>query len=86
MSALGATVEMPAQSCGATALNREQDPYLRPCQPRAVSVNEVIAHSADDIGQLKSRPLHFGSSFRDLRTRLASAICRASSGLAAECK
>jgi hypothetical protein len=51
-----------------------------------VTVNEIVPYCANDIGQLDSWSIHFGISLRDLRTKLASAISSASSGLAAECK
>jgi hypothetical protein len=51
-----------------------------------VTVNEIVAYCANDIGQFDRWSIHFGISLRDLRTELVSEISSASSGLAAECK
>src|SRR5689334_16763763 len=58
MSAAHALIEMPAQCGGATPRNGPQHLDMLPTKPVAVSFDESLSRSADDIGHLQRRPTH----------------------------
>jgi len=56
--AAGALIEMTAQCGGTTARHGQQHFDMLPTKPMAVSFDERISCSADDIGHLERRPAH----------------------------
>ena len=58
MPATGAFIEMTAECGGTTPGNGQQHFDMLPTKPMAVSFDESISCSADDIGQLQKRPAH----------------------------
>jgi len=58
MPAAGALVEMTAEGGGTTPRNGPQYFDMHPPEPVAVSFDEGISRSADDIGHLKGWPVH----------------------------
>ena len=58
MPAAGALVEMAAKCGGTTPLNGPQHFDMLPTKPVAVSFDESLSRSADDIGHLQRRPAH----------------------------
>ena len=58
MSAAHALIEMPAQHGGTTTPNGPQYFDVLPMEPMAVSFDERLSCSADDIGHLQRRPTH----------------------------
>ncbi len=58
MPAAGAFVEMAAECGGTAPPNGQQHFDMLPKKPVAVSFDEVVSRSADDIGHLQRRPAH----------------------------
>jgi hypothetical protein len=58
MPATGAFIEMTAKCGSTTTLNGPQYFHVLPAKPMAVSFDERISCSADDIGHLQRRPAH----------------------------
>jgi len=58
MPAAGALVEMAAECGGTTPRNGPQHFYMLPTEPVAVSFDESIPGSTDDIGHLQRWPAH----------------------------
>src|SRR5215469_8203633 len=58
ISAAHALIEMTAECGGTTPLNGPQHFDMLPTKPVAVSFDESLSRSADDIGHLKRRPAH----------------------------
>ena len=58
MPATGALVEMTAESGGTTTPNGPQYFHVLPTEPMAVSFDERLSCSADDVGHLQRRPAH----------------------------
>ena len=58
MPATGALIEMTAKCGGTTPLNGPQHFDMLPTEPVAVSFDESLSRSADDIGHLQRRPAH----------------------------
>jgi hypothetical protein len=58
MSAAHALIEMPAQCGGSTTPNGPQYFHVLPMEPVAVSFDENLSCSADDVGHLQRRPAH----------------------------
>src|SRR2546430_17110008 len=58
ISAVGAFVEMAAKCGGTTPLNGSQHLDMLPTKPVAISFDENLSRSADDIGHLQRRPAH----------------------------
>jgi hypothetical protein len=58
MSAAHALIEMAAEGSGTTPRNGSQHFDVLPREPRAVSFDERLSGSADDIGHLQRRPAH----------------------------
>ena len=58
MSAAHALIEMPAESGGTTTPNGSQYFDVLPMEPMAVSFDERLSCSADDVGHLQRRPAH----------------------------
>jgi hypothetical protein len=58
MPAAGALVEMTAECGGTTLRNGPQHFDMPPTEPLAVSFDESISRSADDISHLKGWPIH----------------------------
>src|SRR5216683_4876771 len=58
MSAAGALIEMTAESGGTTTPNGPQYFHVLPTEPMAVSFDERLSGSADDVGHLQRRPAH----------------------------
>jgi hypothetical protein len=58
MPATGAFVEMAAESGGTTTANGPQYFDVLPMEPIAVSFDERLSGSADDVGHLQRRPAH----------------------------
>ena len=81
MPATGAFVEMTAECGGTTPRNGPQHFDVPPAKPMAVSFDESISRSADDIGHLQRRPAHLlladGLSLSDSESKgLAVALRR----------
>jgi hypothetical protein len=58
MPAASALIEMTAEGGGTTPLNGPQHFDMLPAEPMAVSFDESLSRSADDIGHLERRPAH----------------------------
>ena len=58
MSTAHALIEMTAESGGTTTPNGPQYFDVLPMEPMAVSFDERLSCSADDIGHLQRRPTH----------------------------
>lgn len=58
MPAAGALVEMTTEGGGTTAADGQQDFPMLATEPVAVSVEECVARSADQIGHLERWPVH----------------------------
>ena len=58
MPATGAPIEMTAKCGGTTPRNGPQYFDMHPPEPVAVSFDEGISRSADDIGHLEGWPVH----------------------------
>ena len=58
MTAAQALIEMAAESGGPTPGNRSQHFDVLPTEPVAVSFDEHLSCSADDVGHLQRRPAH----------------------------
>src|SRR5229473_2409425 len=58
MSAAHALIEMTAESGGTTTPNGPQYFHVLPTEPMAVSFDERLSGSADDVGHLQRRPAH----------------------------
>ena len=58
MPAASALIEMSAECGGTTAPNGPQDFDMLPAEPVAVSFDECISRSADQIGHLERWPGH----------------------------
>jgi hypothetical protein len=58
MPATGALVEMTAESGGTAPPNGQQHFDMHPPEPLAVSFDEGISRSADNIGHLEGWPVH----------------------------
>jgi hypothetical protein len=58
MSAAHALIEMTAESGGTTPRNSSQYFDMLPTEPVAVSFDERLSCSADDIGQFQKGPTH----------------------------
>ena len=58
MPAAGALIEMTAEGGGATLRHGPQYFDMHPPEPVAVSFDEGISRSADDIGHLEGWPVH----------------------------
>ena len=58
MPATGAFVEMAAECGGTTPLDGPQHLDMLPAEPVAISFDESLSLSADDIGHLERRPTH----------------------------
>ena len=58
MSAAGALVEMATECGGTTPRDGPQHFDMLPTEPVAVSLDESLSRSADDIGHLQRRPAH----------------------------
>ena len=58
MPTAGAFVEMTAEGGGTTPRNGQQYFDMRPPEPVAVSFDEGISRSTDDIGHLEGWPIH----------------------------
>src|SRR5258706_8336007 len=58
MSAAHALIEMTAESGGTTTANGPQYFDVLPTEPMAVSFDERLSCSADDVGHLQRRPAH----------------------------
>src|SRR6516165_5300074 len=58
MPAAGALIEMTAECGGTTPPNGVQHFDVLPAQPVAVSFEESVSRSADQIGHLQRRPIH----------------------------
>lgn len=58
MSAAHALIEMPAEFGGPAPGNRSQHFDVLPAEPVAVSFDERLSCSADDVGHLQRRPTH----------------------------
>ncbi len=58
MSAAHALIKMAAKSSSTTPRNRSQHFDVLPTEPLAVSFDESLSCSADDIGHLQRRPTH----------------------------
>src|SRR5258708_6286897 len=58
MSAAHALIEMTAESGGTTTPNGPQYFHVLPMEPMAVSFDERLSGSADDVGHLQRRPAH----------------------------
>jgi hypothetical protein len=58
MSAAGALIKMAAESSSTTPRNGSQHFDVLPREPLAVSFDERLSCSADDIGHLQRRPTH----------------------------
>jgi hypothetical protein len=58
MSAAHALIEMTTESGGTTTPNGPQYFHVLPTEPVAVSFDECLSGSADDIGHLQRRPVH----------------------------
>ena len=56
MSATPALIEMTAESSGTTTPNGAQYFAVLPVEPMAVSFDELLSCSADDVGHLQRRP------------------------------
>jgi hypothetical protein len=64
MPATGALIEMAAKCGGTTPLNGPQYFHMLPTEPVAVSFDESLSRSADDIGHLERRPAHLLLAWR----------------------
>src|SRR5258706_883545 len=53
-----ALIEMTAESGGTTTPNGPQYFHVLPMEPMAVSFDERLSGSADDVGHLQRRPAH----------------------------
>ena len=60
MSAAGALVEMTAEGGGATVPDGQQHLHVFPAEPVAISFEECVTGSADQIGHLEGWPAHLG--------------------------
>jgi hypothetical protein len=58
MPATGALIEMTAESGSTTPRNGSQHFDVLPTEPLAVSFEERLSCSADDVGHLQRRPAH----------------------------
>ena len=58
MPAAGALVEMAAKSGGTTARNGQQHFDMLPTEPVAISFDECVSRSADQISHLERWPAH----------------------------
>ena len=58
MPAAGALIEMAAECGGTTPLDGSQHLDMLPTKPVAISFDENLSRSADDIGHLQRRPAH----------------------------
>ncbi len=58
MSAASAFIEMSAKGGGATPPNRQEHFDMLPAEPVAVSFDECVSRSADQIGHLEGWPVH----------------------------
>jgi len=58
MPATGALVEMTAECGSTTPRNGQQHFDMPPTEPVAVSFDECISRSADEIGHLQGWPIH----------------------------
>ncbi len=58
MSAAGALVEMATECGSTTPLDGPQHFDMLPTEPVAISLDESLSRSADDIGHLQRRPAH----------------------------
>ena len=58
MSAAHALIEMAAERGGSTPPNGPQYFDVLPTEPMAVSFDERLSRSADDVGHLQRRPAH----------------------------
>jgi len=58
MPAAGTFIEMTAQCGGTTPLNGAQHLDVLPTKPVAVSFDESLSRSADDVGHLQRWPVH----------------------------
>ena len=58
MSAAHALIEMAAELGGTAPGNRSQHFDVLPVEPVAVSFDESLSCSADDVGHLQRRPAH----------------------------
>jgi hypothetical protein len=64
MPATGALIEMAAKCGGTTPLNGPQYFHMLPTEQVAVSFDESLSRSADDIGHLERRPAHLLLAWR----------------------
>ena len=64
MPATGALIEMAAECGGTTPANGSQHFDMLPTEPVAVSFDESLSRSADDIGHLQRRPAHLFLAMR----------------------
>jgi hypothetical protein len=58
MPTAGALIEMTAECSGTTQRNGQQHLDMLPTKPVAVSFDECLSRSADDIGHLQGWPIH----------------------------
>ena len=72
MSAAGALVDMTAECGGTTPRNGPQHFDMLPAEPVAVSFDESISRSADEIGHLQRRPAHLLLAVMARRSAAAS--------------
>src|SRR5712692_2350024 len=87
ISATLASVAMPAEGSGATALDGPKGFELLKAKARSIPLQKAIALRAQNVGHLKGGPSH--SSFVRLKRRLTLSVparIRASSGLLTACK
>lgn len=60
MSAARALVEMTTEGCSATTPDGQQYLHVFPAEPVAISFEECVTGSADQIGHLERWPAHLG--------------------------